>query len=115
MALWEITYPDKNKNKNKNMNLSKGGAGSAGNPGQAAPQVTEQTVRDAKIVECPCGGKVFSEKMMFKQISAIMSPSGKEELFPLNLVVCENCGGVPEQFNPHGIIPDELIAKSKKK
>lgn len=74
------------------------------------PQITEQMVRDAKTVECPCGGMVFAEKMMFKKISPIISPTGKEELFPLNLVVCEKCGKVPIEFNPHNIIPDELIA-----
>lgn len=74
------------------------------------PQITEETVKNAKTVVCPCGGKVFSEKMMFKTISPIVSPTGKEELFPLNLVVCESCGKVPSVFNPHGVIPEELVS-----
>lgn len=78
-----------------------------------APQMTEQTIKDAKPVICTCGGMIFEEKLMFKKISAIMSPSGKDELFPINLVVCTKCGLVPEEFNPHKIIPEELVSIKK--
>lgn len=85
--------------------------------GAEAPKqipITEQNIRDSKPVTCGCGGMIFEEKMMFKKVSAILSPSAKEELFPLNLVVCVKCGLVPEEFNPHNIIPEELLSKKKK-
>lgn len=79
--------------------------------GTQAPQISEQTVKDAKPVICACGNMVFEEKMMFKKISSIVSPTGNYELFPLNLVICTSCGLVPEEFNPRGIIPEEFLAK----
>lgn len=74
-------------------------------------QMTPETIKNAKSIVCTCGGMVFEEKMAFKKISAIMSPSGKEEIFPMNLVVCTSCGLVPEEFDTHKIIPKELLAK----
>lgn len=72
--------------------------------------ITEETVRSSKQISCECGGIVFEEKMMFKQISSIMSPTGKEELFPINLVICSSCGLVPGAFDTHKLIPEEIRA-----
>ena len=65
----------------------------------------------SKNVACDCGGMMFSEKMMFKKISAIISPTGKEEMYPMNVTVCESCGKVPTEFNPYGLIPKEFLAQ----
>lgn len=77
-------------------------------------QITGKMIMNSKTIECECGGKIFSEKLMFKKLSALTSPNGKEEMFPINLVVCEKCGKVPSVFNPGNVIPEELIAKKKK-
>ena len=68
-------------------------------------------IKISKTVECDCGGVMFSEKLMFKRISSILSPSGKEELYPMQVVVCELCGKVPTEFNPYGLIPKEFLAQ----
>ena len=73
-------------------------------------RVSMDMVKNAKLMRCDCGGGLFSEKMMFKKISAILSPTGKEEIYPMNVVVCEKCGKVPTEFNPHNIIPKEFLA-----
>ena len=74
-----------------------------------------QIVRDAKFVKCDCGGTMFSEKLMLKKISAIVSPTGQQEIFPMNVLVCELCGKVPSELNPGNLIPDEFIARKSEK
>lgn len=72
------------------------------------PRITEDMIKNATTLECSCGGKVFSEKMILKKLSAIISPTGKEEMFPMNLLVCESCGLVPRELDPGNMIPEEL-------
>jgi len=68
-------------------------------------------VKTAKPVLCDCGGAMFSEKMMFRRISAIISPSGSEELYPMQVIVCDSCGKVPTEFNPYDLVPEEFLAE----
>ncbi len=82
---------------------------------QQPPSLDPQIVKDAKFIECDCGGTMFSEKIMLKKISAIVSPTAKEEIFPMNVLVCESCGKVPSVLNPGNLIPEEFIAKKIEK
>jgi hypothetical protein len=75
------------------------------------PQVTPEIIRDSKTIQCDCGGFLFIEKMMFKKISAIISPTGKEEMVPMAVIVCDKCGKVPEIFDSQNILPKEIRAK----
>jgi len=77
------------------------------------PQVTPEIVRDSKTIQCDCGGFLFTEKIMFKKISAIISPSGKEEIVPMTVIVCDKCGKVPEIFDSQNILPKEIRATKK--
>lgn len=81
--------------------------------GGAPMQITLDNVKDAKQVTCDCGGAMFTEKMMFKRISSFISPTGKEELYPVQVIVCDACGKVPSELNPHGIVPEEYLAIKK--
>ncbi len=38
-----------------------------------------------------CSGKIFEQKTVLKQVSAIQSPTGKEGILPVNIIVCSNC------------------------
>lgn len=64
-------------------------------------------------VECSCGGKIFDSGVMVKKVSALLSPSGREEIIPADIIICKNCGKIPP-FYADKIpgIPEELIAKS---
>ena len=79
--------------------------------GPGRMQITPEMVKNAQPVKCTCGGMVFTEKVFFKKISAILSPSGKEEVIPMPTFFCENCGGVPDIFDPMNVLPPELKAK----
>ena len=62
--------------------------------------MNEQTklVLTSPNVVCPnCGGKFFKEVYALKRISAIISPTGEEELFPIPIYVCASCGTVPTE------------------
>ena len=82
-----------------------------GAPQGAVPQITPQIIKDSKTFECGCGGKRFEEQMIIKKISSLLSPTGKNELFPMNILVCSNCKLVPNELNPDGMIPDEFLRK----
>lgn len=77
------------------------------------PQITPDMLRNSKNVVCECGGMIFSEKLFFKKISAIISPSGKEEVAPMPIIVCERCGKVPSAFDTQNILPKEIRADGK--
>lgn len=78
--------------------------------GMKKPQITPDMLRSSQNVVCDCGGMIFSEKLFFKKISAIISPSGREEVAPMPIIVCEACGKVPSTFDSQNILPKEIRA-----
>lgn len=83
------------------------------NPQANQIKVTPEMIKNFKTITCPCGGMIFEEGVVLKKISALISPSGKEELYPLEVLVCKKCGKIPEELNIGGMLPDEIISKSK--
>lgn len=45
-----------------------------------------------------CEGMTFFPVMFFKELSPMMSPSGKEELIPVETYRCTACGSIPNRF-----------------
>jgi len=76
-------------------------------------RISLDVVKDAKVVKCNCGGAFFTEKLMFKKLSALISPTGKEELYPMQVMVCDSCGKVPRDMNPYDMVDEEYLAKKK--
>lgn len=53
----------------------------------------------APNVVCPnCGSKIFVEAAVLKKLSPILSPSGKEELYPIPMFACIKCGTIPDEY-----------------
>lgn len=53
--------------------------------------------------------KLFEPKLMFKKVSALISPTGREEHVPVEMIVCSKCGKVPKFFYEKlRDIPEEL-------
>ena len=79
---------------------------------QGAPQqmqVTPEMIKNSQNLKCDdCGGMLFTEKLMFKTISPILSPSGRMETIPMPVIVCDKCGKVPSIFDPQNLVPKEL-------
>ena len=58
-------------------------------------------LKDASDLACEkCNHKLFIQLMMFKTLSAIMSPTGEESLIPIQVFACNSCGHVNKQFIP---------------
>jgi hypothetical protein len=75
-------------------------------------QLTPAMLKESKVFECDCGGKMFEEVVFFKVISSIISPTGKQENYPMGVIVCKKCGKVPTKLNKDGMVPAELLATS---
>jgi hypothetical protein len=66
-------------------------------------------ISQAPWIECSENNKLFESKLLFKRISPLYSPSGKEEFLPLEAIVCTKCGKVPKFFYEKAKeIPEEL-------
>ena len=97
------------------MDLKDQRAAQLGAAAQPQMRVTPEMVRSSKTLKCECGGMLFHEKIFFKILSALISPSGKEELVPMPVFVCAKCGKVPSFFDSQNILPAEIKASADEK
>lgn len=60
-------------------------------------------------IKCPEGNMLWESGILFKKLSPLMSPSGKEELIPAEVIICKKCGKIPQFFwEKAKEIPEEL-------
>lgn len=78
-------------------------------------KITPDMMKSFKTITCDCGGMIFEQGIVLKKFSAIVSPSGKEEVYPMEVLVCKACGKVPSELNVGGMLPEEVIAKASGK
>jgi hypothetical protein len=56
---------------------------------------------DLKDITCDeCDGKIFREVTMFKRLSALVSPTGKEQIVPIPVFRCDTCDNINDEFLP---------------
>ena len=56
-------------------------------------------VLTAQNIVCPkCGSKLFKEVVALKRISPLVSPTGKEEIIPIPMFACIQCGEIPDEY-----------------
>ena len=56
-------------------------------------QQVQVDLEDAETMICQkCGNKIFIQGYVIKRISAIVSPTGKEMIAPVQVFNCGNCG-----------------------
>jgi len=71
-----------------------------GMPQKEAPQIKIKP-EDLKDIACEsCGSKYFRQVNAFKRISALVSPTGKEQIVPVPTFRCDECGFINEEFRP---------------
>ena len=68
------------------------------NHGQAQVQIKPSDLTDVVCEKCGC--QTFNAAFMFKELSAILSPTGKASLIPLQVYACTDCGHINEGFLP---------------
>ena len=57
--------------------------------------------RDLTDVVCEkCGCQTFQPAFLFKKLSAVLSPTGKDSLIPLQVYKCTDCGHINDGFLP---------------
>lgn len=67
----------------------------------ADQKLLESALRSAPFVTCDeCGNGTFQEVVMFKMLSALVSPTGKAGMVPMPVMACNACGHVNESFLP---------------
>ena len=55
--------------------------------------------KDLKDIVCEnCGGKYFRQVNAFKRVSALVSPTCKEQIVPVPCFICDDCGHINEEF-----------------
>lgn len=52
-----------------------------------------EVLLNAENIRCSsCGCTVFTPGVVFKRVSALTSPSGREETVPIDVMLCQACG-----------------------
>lgn len=78
-------------------------------------KITPEMVKNGTHIKCEgCENLVFTEKVIFVKISAILSPSGKIEVIPMPIIMCDRCGKVSSIFDPQNLVPKQLKVKVSK-
>ena len=69
-------------------------------PKPAPPKAEVQLdLGEADTIQCQeCGNASFIQSFFLKKISALMSPTGKEAIVPVQVFSCGNCGTVPSKM-----------------
>jgi len=68
-------------------------------PKPAPPKQVELDISKADTIQCQeCGNASFIPSFFLKKISALMSPTGKEAIVPIQVYSCGNCGVVPQKM-----------------
>ena len=56
---------------------------------------------DLKDIICEqCGSKYFRQVNAFKRLSALISQTGKEQILPIPVFRCDDCGNINDIFLP---------------
>ena len=64
------------------------------------PQVKINPEDLTDVVCEKCENQTFTMAFLFKKISAILSPNGKESMIPLQVYKCDECGHINKEFLP---------------
>ena len=69
-------------------------------PDGGIPQGQQQIdISKADTITCDdCGNASFIQAFFLKKISALMSPTGKEAIVPMQVFSCGNCGAIPKNM-----------------
>ncbi len=54
-------------------------------------QISMGNLANAKDVECECGNNFFVQGLKIKEVSAIISPTGKKETIGIPTIYCPVC------------------------
>lgn len=65
---------------------------------------TSINLENTSSIKCKsCENEIFHEALFLRRISKFLSPTGKEEIIPISIFVCDKCGDVFTELLPDGI------------
>jgi len=69
-------------------------------PDGGMPQGQQQLdISKADTIVCEeCGNASFIQAFFLKKVSALVSPTGKEAIVPIQVFSCGNCGAIPKNM-----------------
>lgn len=71
-------------------------------------------LKDMQDYKCDdCGEGKFKDVYLIKKISALVSPSGKEMLYPIQVYACLSCNHINEYFL-NAVSGDEVAEENTK-
>ena len=71
-----------------------------GAPGQQKANINLNP-EDLEDIFCEkCGNQTFRQVFLFKKLSAVLSPTGKDTMVPLQTYECTACGHMNQEFLP---------------
>lgn len=83
-------------------------------PTEISPTQMTVDVRKLPNLECSrCLNMTFQEVVLFKKVSALLSPNGKAGLSPYPAFACVACGYVDPVFLPKGMVSEETSLPPK--
>tara|TARA_B100001939_G_scaffold279466_1_gene248056 strand:- start:948 stop:1184 length:237 start_codon:yes stop_codon:yes gene_type:complete len=60
-------------------------------------------ISKAETIVCEnCGNASFIQAFFLKKVSALVSPTGKEAIVPMQVFSCGNCGTIPKNMTEIG-------------
>lgn len=69
------------------------------------------TPKDLKTLECEeCHGIVFSEGIIIKTVSALLTGNGKEGMVPIPAFYCVKCQTVVDKYLPEDMRKTKIIS-----
>jgi len=70
----------------------------------------EIDLKNTTAVVCEtCGSETFIEALILRQVSALLSKSGKPGIAPYQVLTCVGCGGVNQEFLPPELRKIKLV------
>lgn len=78
-----------------------------GNPPPNA-QIQLDLSQTSDVTCSNCNSHFFHMAYMFKKISALVSPTGKESLIPIETFACLECGNINKEFLPRKANDEDL-------
>ena len=67
-------------------------------PNMPSPGISYSQTDAMKCEEC--GSEIFQPAVLLRRVSALVSPSGKETVMPVQIFACIKCGHVNEDMYP---------------
>jgi len=77
--------------------------GGKGPPPPPVPQEPQLNIKPEDLTDYTCnncGNQTFVQAFVFKTLSAVMSPDGKERMIPLQVFKCDECNEIGKEFLP---------------